>query len=294
MEPSVNYDSPRELSAFLEERGLRLQKKFGQNFLINRGAREKILEILGAEAGDRVWEIGPGIGAMTAMLLERGALLTAFELDRGFSRVLRELFGEDSRFSLVEGDALRTWKPVRDTAGAPDFVMGNLPYNAASAIILDMIRERIGCRKMVFTVQKEAAQRMAAGAGDPSYSSFSIICRFEHEVRLCGDLRPGSFFPAPEVVSSIVEIVPAPEKPRPLDRELFFALVESLFAARRKTVRNNLHSNLRYRGIGPELAMRALEEEGISPSLRGENLTPEQVVSLSNRLTGLIAEREGR
>ncbi len=129
MHPSINYDSPNELKAFLDERGIGMRKKFGQNFMINPRERSMLLDALELPAGARVWEAGAGLGAMTAGLLERGADVSAFEIDPAFARALREFFGDNSigsqgSFRLVEGDILKTWELV-NVNGEELFLFGN-------------------------------------------------------------------------------------------------------------------------------------------------------------------------
>ena len=136
---TIAYDSPTSIKQFLEAEGLAMSKRFGQNFLIDRNAREKLYAALGlppqleSESGNfkppSIWEIGPGIGALTSVLLERGAKVCAFEIDYGFVRILNRLFGDNPRFSLVEGDFLKTWR-AKATQDLPDLIFGNLPYNA--------------------------------------------------------------------------------------------------------------------------------------------------------------------
>ena len=131
MPPLVNYDSPRELRAFLEGRGLGMRKKFGQNFLINPVARSRLLDALELSPGDAVWEIGPGLGAMTAGLLERGGRVTAFEIDPAFARILREFFAANTAFRLVEGDVLKTW-PAATSAEAASSASAAAPAEAVA------------------------------------------------------------------------------------------------------------------------------------------------------------------
>ena len=109
MPPSINYNSAKELRILLEDRGMGMRKKFGQNFLIDPNIRQKLLDALELQCGGKVWEIGPGLGAMTQGLLERGVQVSAFEIDPAFSAALRELYGANSAFSLVEGDVFKTW-----------------------------------------------------------------------------------------------------------------------------------------------------------------------------------------
>ena len=152
-----DYDSPLALKAFLDARGMAMQKKFGQNFMVNRASRERLVDALSLGTGSTVWEIGPGLGAMTDEILNRGAKLTAFEIDRGFSAVLGEIFADRANFSLIQGDVLKNWRPAVERLGVPDCLFGNLPYNIAAAIIGDMISDGIRFNTVVVTVQKEVA-----------------------------------------------------------------------------------------------------------------------------------------
>ena len=158
----INYDSPVALKNFLDERGMAMQKKFGQNFLINSQARKLLVDSLKIDENTTVWEVGPGLGCMTSEIVERGAKLTAFEIDRGFASVLKEIFEGNQNFSIVEGDVLKTWKNFYKENGLPDRFFGNLPYNVAAAIVADMISEGTRFPRAVITVQKEVAMRMAA------------------------------------------------------------------------------------------------------------------------------------
>ena len=160
------------------------------------------------QPGSEVWEIGPGLGAMTILLLEAGCRVTTFEIDRGFAALLSEEFGANPNFSLVLGDAVKTWPQFYQEDKPPARVMGNLPYASGSAILLSLIQG--GCRpeKFLFTLQREVVQRILALPGDPNYSSFSILCQSLWDVKTWGDLKAGSFYPAPEVVSSLLEAVP--------------------------------------------------------------------------------------
>ncbi|HKL57168.1 MAG TPA: rRNA adenine N-6-methyltransferase family protein, partial [Sphaerochaeta sp.] len=115
------YDSPKAIKSLLDKEGLALSKKFGQNFLISRHVRENIARELDLEPSMKVWEVGPGIGALTALLLESGCSVTAFEIDHGFCRLLTEqAFGDDENFRLIEGDVLKTWERLWKDEGTPD------------------------------------------------------------------------------------------------------------------------------------------------------------------------------
>lgn len=287
--PSLNYDSPADLRRFLDERGFGMQKKFGQNFLVNRAVRERLADALEAENGASVWEVGPGLGAVTELLLGRGLQLTAFEIDRGFAVALREFFADRPNFRLVEGDALRTWPIEARASGTPRFFFGNLPYNIAAVLIASFIEADVFFDRSVVTVQKEVAKRMAAKAGDEDYSSFSVLCASAYSVRPLVTLKPHSFFPAPNVDSQAVVMDRRPFDLAPEVLRVFRPLVRALFSSRRKTVKNNLEAFL----SSGELASAALSEAGISPDLRAERMSVDDFASLA-RAVSVLSASSGR
>ena len=185
--PGVNYDSPAEIRRTLDELGLTLKKRWGQNFLVNRGVRDKILELVDARPDEAVWEIGPGLGCLTSGLLGRCRLLVAFEIDHGLLRFLQKSFAGRAGFVLEAGDAVQRWGEARARHGVPDKVVGNLPYSAASAVIGSFAEAGFSPRRMVFTVQRELAARLTAGPGGKNYSSFSALC--QHAYRGAGALH---------------------------------------------------------------------------------------------------------
>ena len=233
----LKYNSASALRSFLDSEGLGMQKKFGQNFLINPAIRQSLVNALDCKAGDEVWEIGPGLGAMTILLLEKGYKVRAFEIDLGFIRILKKLFGMDEKFTLVEGDCLKTWN-TQDVSAQADFFIGNLPYNISAVLLADMIEKQRFFTRMVVTVQKEVALRMLAQAGDTDYSSFSVLCASGYKVKPLMKISPSSFFPKPNVDSMGV-LLEKNENNKEIPG-VFYPLVRALFASRRKTIKNNL------------------------------------------------------
>ena len=282
----VNPDSPAEIRQTLEKLGLALKKRWGQNFLINPSARERLLRLLDPHGGESIWEIGPGLGAMTGSLLESGAHVTAFEIDRGLCRYLEAAFGKQNGFTLEPGDFVRTWKAAAARA-LPRRVLGNLPYRSASLMIASLAEGGLCPEVMIFTVQKEFAERMVARPGTKSYSSFSVLSQACYEVTDRGELKAGSFYPAPEVISSVVELRPRASLPVEMDRPLLSEIARSLFASRRKTLRNNLLSSRVGREFGADVALGILAQEGINPMSRAEELDPDAFVRLAARVAGI-------
>jgi 16S rRNA (adenine1518-N6/adenine1519-N6)-dimethyltransferase len=274
-EEPIHYDSPNALRAFLEAEGLGARKRFGQHFLIKRDVRMRLVQALGIERGDAVWEIGPGLGAVTAPLLEQGARVTAFEIDPGFCRVLERVFA--GRIALIQGDALAEWPGAEP---AP-YLIGNLPYQIGARLIAGFIEEGRFFRRMVVTVQREVAQRMSARVHTKDYSSFSVLCASAYTAAPLMALKAACFYPAPHVDSQAVRLDLRPDRTAP--PALFCPLVRALFAARRKTVKHNLRAFAAARG-NAALADQALERCGIDPAARAENLSPEDFAALAARL----------
>jgi len=276
-----DYNSPTELKNVLDSNGFSMQKKFGQNFLINADARTKLIDALEISESSKVWEIGPGLGAMTNEILERGSDLTVFEIDRGFAGLIRQFFqsyADNNKFRIVEGDVLKTWKKQLEAAGQPDRLFGNLPYNIAATAIADTIENGIRFDKCVFTVQKEVAIRMAAKPGSEDYSSFSVLCQWAYDVKPLLDLTGGNFWPKPNVDSRAVVMTKKEDFPNCQNPALFVKVQRALFSSRRKTVRNNLSVFLK----NNDMAVEYLNKANIDVMKRAEVLTVEELLRLSD------------
>ena len=275
-----DYNSAKNLKEILDQNGFSMQKKFGQNFLINPDARKKLIDCLDINENTKVWEIGPGLGAMTSEILERGADLTVFEIDRGFISLISEFFkpyAEKNKFRIIEGDVLKNWKKEVEK-GKPDRLFGNLPYNIAATIIADTIENNIRFDKCVFTVQKEVAQRMCAKAGSEDYSSFSVLCNWAYDIKPVLDLNGNNFWPKPNVESRAVIMTPKENFPCCKEPEHFCKLQRALFSSRRKNVRNNLTGFIK----NNDKALEYLKKAQIDPTLRAEVLSIEQILHLSD------------
>lgn len=280
------YDSPQAIIQLLESHGFAMSKKFGQNFLISPSARERIVQALQLDGNEQVWEIGPGIGALTAMLLNIGVHLTAFEIDHGFCSILRdEAFPKVSNFTLVEGDALKTWVAVHREMGTPDVICGNLPYNVGSICIAKFLEQQCLPTRMVYTLQKEVADRLSSKPGSKLWSKLSVLAQIDYEVIEVLTIKGGSFFPSPNVDSVVVRMDRRNKPLVPLElRELFLQVVGDLFTQRRKTVRNNLLRGKSGALLGREAIFKALALAGIAESERAENLEFHALLALVKAL----------
>ncbi|MDR2159753.1 MAG: 16S rRNA (adenine(1518)-N(6)/adenine(1519)-N(6))-dimethyltransferase RsmA [Treponema sp.] len=282
----INYDSARFLKVFLEERQLGMRKKYGQNFLINGRIRERLVNSLEAGEGEEVWEIGPGLGAMTGLLLARGMKVRAFEIDPGFQAVLRECFGDRENFSLVGGDVLKTW-PVCPPA---PLLLGNLPYTIGAVLLGNFIERGRFFRRMVVTVQKETADRMIALPGSAAYSSLSVLCGSVYKVSPLLSIHRSSFYPVPHVDSRGVLLDIRGGAGGPSFPPLFYPLIRSLFSSRRKMIKNTLSDFVSSRIIGGAEAegedpgRQALAAAGLRGDERPDNLGVEEFLALAEAL----------
>ncbi len=277
---AIDYHSPQSLKLFLENKNMSMQKKFGQNFLVNASARKKLIETLNVTKDMSVWEIGPGLGSLTEGILKSGGKLTAFEIDRGFVLALNEIFSDyidNGSLSIIQGDVLKTWKREAKEK-VPNILCGNLPYNIAATIIADTISDGIRFDTCLFTVQKEVALRMCAKAGSSDYSSFSVLCQWAYDIKPIIDLSGGSFWPKPNVDSRAVLFTKKQDFPSCTSPEHFMKLQRSLFVSRRKTIKNNLSKFYN----DTSKAEHILKIAQIDPSIRAEKLDIRTLLHLSD------------
>lgn len=265
-----------------------MMKRFGQNFLLSTKLREKIADAVQVEPGMKVWEIGPGLGSISILLLERGAKLTAFEIDHGFCRVLRETaFRDEPDFELVEGDALKTIPERRDI---PERICGNLPYNVGTVLLGDLMEGPRRPSRMVFTLQKEVVQRLCSPVNGPDWSVISIVCQMDYDVKPLFDLKPGCFYPEPNVTSTAALFTRREQsRVEPKLKNTFLMVVHDLFSQRRKTIKNNLLSGK----CGGRLLKGGVEamiqESGLEPTRRAEELNWDELNALTASFARLSA-----
>ena len=238
----------------------RPKKKWGQNFLRNRGAVEKIVAAVEPAPGEVVVEIGPGEGALTEMLLGLGAPIIAFEIDPALAARLRRHFGD--RLEIRNEDAVDA--PMPDQ---PYRAVGNLPYNVGTPILRRVIADP-NCRRAVFMLQKEVAQRIVAAPGDDDYGFLTLYREMYASARMLMKLGPRSFYPAPKVDSAVVVLDPRPRTYK-TEPDLLLDLVSNAFRMRRKKLINNL---IGYRDLDRAKAMNAMLAAGIDPDIRAEQL----------------------
>lgn len=256
----------REVSDLLSRNGIRPSRALGQNFVVDPNTVRRIARLAGVGAGDRVVEIGAGVGSLTLALAETGAQVVAVELDRWLVPVLRQVV-EPTGVTVVEGDALRLdWHRLLGDEGPPWVLVANLPYNVATPLVLTLLEEAPMIGRMLVMVQREAGERLAAKAGDEAYGAVSVKVAYRATASVVARVPATVFVPQPRVESVLVALARRPRPAVDVDRGRLFAVVEAGFAHRRKMLRRALA------GVVPEGAFAAA---AVRPEARAEELDVE-------------------
>jgi 16S rRNA (adenine1518-N6/adenine1519-N6)-dimethyltransferase len=244
----------------------RPRKRFGQNFLRAPHVVEQILAAAGIGPGERVVEIGPGLGALTDRLLAAGAEVTAFEVDRDLAAALAGR--GDARLAVHLGDVLRAdWSAL--LTAPPYRLVANLPYHISSQVLFKVLDHRPLFSRLVLMFQKEVGDRLLAAPATRDYGILSVLVQNWYAVTRVVRVPPGCFYPPPQVDSVVLRFDPRPVPLAPVaDEPAFRALVKAVFAQRRKTLRNGLLGA----GYAPHAVDAALAALGLAPTVRGETL----------------------
>lgn len=261
---------PAEIRALAERLGVRPTKTLGQNFVHDGGTVRKIVRAAGVGPGDRVVEVGPGLGSLTLGLLDAGASVVAIEIDPVLAAQLPQTVAAHrpdlaARLEVVESDAM----DVTELPGAaPTALVANLPYNVAVPVLLTALERFDSLETVLVMVQAEVADRLAAPPGSRTYGIPSAKAAWYASARRAATVGRNVFWPVPNVDSALVALERRDPPQTTATREQVFAVVDAAFAQRRKTLRSAL-SGL---AGSPAAAQEACEKAGVDPSLRGERL----------------------
>ncbi len=282
------YFSIKEIQNFINENNLAILKKFGQNFLINAGVADTIINNANIKKEDLIIEIGCGLGGLTHKLIDTKAKIIGFEIDAAFIKILKKQFSNFLNFTLIEGDFL---KKIEETFLKIDpkkfnriLILGNIPYQITTPILEKLFLSDIYFDEIILMIQKEVAERITSKEGNKKYGSLSIFCQYFTSPKVIAHITPRSFYPSPNVESTVVNFKKRTDKPDVLDIKLFFNLSRSLFINRRKQLKNNLLLSPFLKSINKESLVNALENVHISTMLRGEMLPINKIIELANEI----------
>ncbi len=285
---------PRITREFVSRYDFDFRKRFGQNFLVDEGVILRSLDAAGVDKNDVIFEVGPGIGTLTQYLCEKAHQVISIEIDKNLIPILQETLDGCDNVEVINEDVLKVdllelaknYDAGRPSDGAkhPLKIVANLPYYITTPILMGLFRQKVPAQSVTVMVQKEVADRMTAQCGTKDYGSLSIAVQYYSAPHIVELVPPTSFIPHPKVTSAVVTMELYEQPPvRARDEELFDSIVRAAFEQRRKTLVNAL-GNSRAVPFNKEQVTEALTRLQLSPTIRGEKLSIEDFVSLSDQL----------
>jgi 16S rRNA (adenine1518-N6/adenine1519-N6)-dimethyltransferase len=275
--------------------GLKLSKKFGQNFLVDERIVEKIIERGEISSSDLVFEIGPGAGTMTKELCKNAGHVVAVEIDQKLIGPLQKELSIFQNLEIIHGDALKfdfTQKAeeLKERLSLQRVkVVANLPYYITTPLVMMFLEKERGFDELLFMVQKEVARRMIAKPGTKDYGMLSVSVSYYSNPLLQFDVAPACFIPKPDVTSSVIKLSVYKTPPVQVQsKELMFKVIKAAFMHRRKTLLNCLASEGSI-SLSKEEIGKLLESIEISPSQRGETLYLEDFAKLSDKILDALS-----
>ena len=273
------------------ENGVTFSKGLGQNFLVNPTVCPRMADAVRESTDGKigVLEIGAGVGVLTKELLERCEKVVCVELDTRLFPVLDDTLSGYNNLTLINADILKVdlAKVIKEHFdGMEIFVCANLPYYITSPVIMRLLEEKLPFKKIIVMVQKEAGDRLCAKVGTRESGAVTVAVNYYAKARKLFDVSRGSFMPSPNVDSCVIELdLTQKGDYKVLDEKLFFKMIKSAFAQRRKTILNSISSGM---GIDKAKLSQAIENAGLSQTARAEALTMEELTDLSNKIYEVI------
>lgn len=273
------------IKRILGRHGFSFSKALGQNFLIDDTVCPRMAEMGGAKEGTCAIEIGPGMGVLTVELAKRADKVITVELDARLIPVLAETLSDHRDVEVINADVLKTdlHKLIADNFdGKPVNVCANLPYYITSPILMYLLESKLPVECITVMVQKEAADRLCAKVGSRDSGAITVAVNYYAEAEVLFDVGRECFTPSPNVDSCVIRLNVRKEPPvKVQDEEFFFRMVKAAFSQRRKTASNGISSGM---GIAKDKVSEALTLSGLSPTVRAEALTMEELAVLADNL----------
>ncbi|MCR4781173.1 MAG: 16S rRNA (adenine(1518)-N(6)/adenine(1519)-N(6))-dimethyltransferase RsmA [Lachnospiraceae bacterium] len=279
--------NPKFAKEIMNEAGFRTQKKYGQNFLMDEGVLIDIVEAADITEDDFVIEIGPGIGTLSEVILERAYKALLIEIDDKLIPILNKTLGGFDNVKIVNTDIMKIDLDKlieEESEGRKVKIVANLPYYITTPILMKILRGHVSYESITVMVQKEVAERMEAKPGSKDYGALSLAVQFYTEPEIIEKVPAGKFFPPPKVDSAVITLrKKETELPDSVSEELLFSIIRSSFEQRRKALYNGLvnHKEL---GLNKEKAKKAITELGWPETIRGEKLTLKDFIKLSEQI----------
>jgi len=266
--------------------GFFLSKKLGQNFLIDKNVRDKIVRHLGLKKEDAVFEIGPGLGSLTEAIAASCRIVYAVEIDRKIYEAVSDIFSRSPNVRILNGDVIDFDMAVLSEDRLK--VVGALPFYITSPIIQYLMQWKGRIDEIYIVIQKEVADRLAAKTGDKDYGAFTLFVRYHTKVQHVMDIKKNCFFPVPKVDSSLLKMTVL-DTPSVMvkDDQTLFKIIRQSFGQRRKTLLTSL-SHKRGLGLDKDGVRHLLKAVGIDPKMRPEGLSLEQFAAISDAFVDFV------
>ena len=290
---TIDFFDKYDIKKLFDEYNIGFQKKFGQNFLMDRDFASDSVSSMELHGRDLVLEIGSGIGTFTHLLLATGADVTAFELDYKFVDILNRLFGDNEHFRCVQGDVLKTLpKTVKDLPPHNRLIIyGSLPYYITTPILEKIFYTQVDFDEIDIIVQAEMQGRLLAQPNTERYCLLSLLVNTFSEPTVCANIPAASFLPEPNVDSIFVKMTKKANNI--IDKRIYFQTAKEIFRNRRKKLINNLLTNSIFCSITKDEIINIFSELNLKEDIRGEALSIEQVTALSNKLSEKLQHLKG-
>ncbi|HHY14057.1 MAG TPA: 16S rRNA (adenine(1518)-N(6)/adenine(1519)-N(6))-dimethyltransferase RsmA [Thermoanaerobacterales bacterium] len=283
----LKLTSPSIINNIIKRHGFKFTKSLGQNFLADGNVLETIIDSALLSEKDMVLEIGPGIGALTFDMANKVEKVVAVEIDKSLIPILAKTLEGKENTSIIHGDILKIdledlWNNYFD--GKSFKVVANLPYYITTPIIMSLLESKLNIDLMVFTVQKEMAERLTASPGNKDYGAITVAVNYYCQAEIITSISRNVFIPRPNVDSAIIRLVTRDKPPVELqDEDVFFTLIRTVFKYRRKTLLNaiSLEGKLGDKSYIKELLL----DMNIDPKRRGETLSIDEFAEISNKIS---------
>ncbi|MFX3673680.1 MAG: 16S rRNA (adenine(1518)-N(6)/adenine(1519)-N(6))-dimethyltransferase RsmA [Paenisporosarcina sp.] len=281
--------TPIRTQEILKKYGFSLKKSLGQNFLIDPNVLRNIVSHANLTKESAAIEIGPGIGALTEHLARTAGHVVAFEIDQRLLPVLEDTLAPYNNVEIVHSDILKAnvLEVMKEKlSGYQDvMVVANLPYYVTTPILIKLLMDKLPIRGMVVMMQKEVADRITASPSTKAYGSLSIAIQYYMKAEIAMTVPKTVFIPQPNVDSAVIRLTRHEKKlVSVIDEDFLFTVSRASFAQRRKTILNNLQSQLPQGKEKKELILLALAEADIDPTRRGETLSIQEFARLADIL----------
>ena len=274
----MNFFSPSSIKEELKKHNLHPQKRFGQNFLIDRNIADIIIDTLNIKKSDVIVEIGSGLGSLTHLIAAKARKVIAVETDTKLLDISKNLLSAYNNIEFINKDILKTSFNIHGNYK----VAGNIPYYITTPVILFLLGIIPRPKLFVLMIQKEVAQRLTANPGSKAYGSLSIFVQYRCRLEIIKYIKKTAFYPQPDVDSALVKFTLLDESPVKVKNErLFFDIIQAGFMYRRKMLINAIsrYANL---GITREELEKVFKHLNLSPSIRAEKLSMSELADLSN------------